>query len=61
MRSSGGDDVSGEIVALQKRIQSQSAEVGILGLEDVGLTEAMEFARAEFRVTGFFVFFPGAN
>jgi UDP-N-acetyl-D-glucosamine dehydrogenase len=40
-------------MSLQKRVRSQSAEVGILGLGYVGLTEAMEFARAGFRVTGF--------
>jgi UDP-N-acetyl-D-glucosamine dehydrogenase len=41
------------VMSLQERIRSQSAEVGIMGLGYVGLTEAIEFARAGFRVTGF--------
>jgi UDP-glucose/GDP-mannose dehydrogenase family, NAD binding domain len=41
------------VMSLHKRIHSQSAEVGIMGLGYVGLTEAIEFARSGFRVTGF--------
>jgi UDP-N-acetyl-D-glucosamine dehydrogenase len=41
------------VMSLHKRIHSQSAEVGIMGLGYVGLTEAVEFARSGFRVTGF--------
>jgi UDP-N-acetyl-D-glucosamine dehydrogenase len=41
------------VMSLQERIRSQSAEVGLMGLGYVGLTEAIEFARAGFRVTGF--------
>jgi hypothetical protein len=41
------------VKSLQDRIRSQSAEVGIMGLGYVGLTEAIEFARSGFCVTGF--------
>jgi hypothetical protein len=41
------------VMSLQERIRSQSAEVGIIGLGNVGLTEAIEFVRVGFRVTGF--------
>ncbi len=41
------------VLSLQERIRSQSAEVGIIGLGYVGLTEAIEFVRVGFRVTGF--------
>jgi UDP-N-acetyl-D-glucosamine dehydrogenase len=41
------------VMSLQERIHSKSAEVAIMGLGYVGLTEAIEFARAGFRVTGF--------
>ncbi len=40
-------------ISLHERIHSQSAEIGIIGLGYVGLTEAIEFARSGFRVTGF--------
>lgn len=40
-------------MALQDRILSGSVEIGVMGLGYVGLTEAMEFARAGLRVTGF--------
>jgi UDP-N-acetyl-D-glucosamine dehydrogenase len=39
--------------ALQDRIAATTARVGVLGLGYVGLTEAMELARAGFPVTGF--------
>jgi UDP-N-acetyl-D-glucosamine dehydrogenase len=39
--------------ALQDRIAATAARVGVLGLGYVGLTEAMELARAGFPVTGF--------
>jgi UDP-N-acetyl-D-glucosamine dehydrogenase len=38
---------------LKERILSGRAEVGVVGLGYVGLTEALEFARAGFHVTGF--------
>jgi hypothetical protein len=41
------------VKSIQDRIRSQSAEIGIMGLGYVGLTEAIEFARSGFRVTGF--------
>jgi UDP-N-acetyl-D-glucosamine dehydrogenase len=41
------------ITSLQQRIRSRTVEVGIMGLGYVGLTEAMEFAKAGLRVTGF--------
>jgi UDP-N-acetyl-D-glucosamine dehydrogenase len=40
-------------MSLYERVRIQSAEVGIMGLGYVGLTEAIEFARSGFRVTGF--------
>jgi UDP-N-acetyl-D-glucosamine dehydrogenase len=40
-------------VNLKERILSTKAEVGVIGLGYVGLTEALELARAGFRVTGF--------
>jgi UDP-N-acetyl-D-glucosamine dehydrogenase len=40
-------------MSLRERVLSRSAQVGIMGLGYVGLTEALEFARAGFRVTGF--------
>jgi UDP-N-acetyl-D-glucosamine dehydrogenase len=39
--------------SLQGRISSHSAEIGMMGLGYVGLTEAIEFAKSGFRVTGF--------
>jgi UDP-N-acetyl-D-glucosamine dehydrogenase len=41
------------IQSLQERIHARSAEVGIMGLGYVGLTEAMAFAKADLQVTGF--------
>jgi UDP-N-acetyl-D-glucosamine dehydrogenase len=41
------------VMSLRERIRSQRAEVGIIGLGYVGLTEAIEFVRAGFCVTGF--------
>ena len=38
---------------LRERILTGRAEIGVIGLGYVGLTEALEFARAGFRVTGF--------
>jgi UDP-N-acetyl-D-glucosamine dehydrogenase len=40
-------------VDLEERIRTRQAEIGIIGLGYVGLPEAMEFAKAGFRVTGF--------
>ena len=40
-------------VSLKERILSTTAEVGVIGLGYVGLTEALELARAGFQVTGF--------
>jgi UDP-N-acetyl-D-glucosamine dehydrogenase len=40
-------------MSLRERIRSQSAKVRIMGLSYVGLTEAIEFARVGFHVTGF--------
>ena len=40
-------------VSLKERILSTTAEVGVIGLGYVGLTEAVELARAGFQVTGF--------
>jgi UDP-N-acetyl-D-glucosamine dehydrogenase len=40
-------------MSLRDKVLSRSAQVGIMGLGYVGLTEALEFARAGFRVTGF--------
>src|SRR5262245_60086270 len=39
--------------ALRERIAAGTARVGVLGLGYVGLTEALELARAGFPVTGF--------
>src|SRR5262245_48959255 len=44
---------SERIVDLEERIRTRQAEIGIIGLGYVGLPEAMEFAKAGFRVTGF--------
>jgi UDP-N-acetyl-D-glucosamine dehydrogenase len=41
------------VKSLQERIRSRSAEVGIMGFGYVGLAEAIEYARSDFRVTGF--------
>ena len=41
------------VMPLHERNRSQSAEVSIMGLGYVRLTEAIEFCRAGFRVTGF--------
>jgi hypothetical protein len=49
----GGRSSGLAVMSLQERIRSQSAAVGIMGLGYVGLTEAIEFARSGFRVTGF--------
>jgi UDP-N-acetyl-D-glucosamine dehydrogenase len=38
---------------LEERIRSRTAAIGIIGLGYVGLPEAMEFAKAGYRVTGF--------
>src|SRR5688572_4156102 len=38
---------------LRERISSVTANIGVLGLGYVGLTEAVALARAGFRVTGF--------
>src|SRR5262249_33594203 len=38
---------------LEDRIRTRRAEIGIIGLGYVGLPEAMEFAKAGYRVTGF--------
>ena len=40
-------------MSLKERILSTTAEVGVIGLGYVGLTEALELARAGFQVTGF--------
>src|SRR5688572_18811817 len=40
-------------MSLSERIFSGSAAIGVMGLGYVGLTEALEFVRAGFRVTGF--------
>lgn len=40
-------------MSLQERILSGSAAIGVMGLGYVGLTEAVAFAKAGFRVTGF--------
>jgi UDP-N-acetyl-D-glucosamine dehydrogenase len=40
-------------MSLREAIRARSAQVGIMGLGYVGLTEALEFAKAGFRVTGF--------
>jgi UDP-N-acetyl-D-glucosamine dehydrogenase len=40
-------------MTLTARIASGSARIGVIGLGYVGLTEAVEFARAGFQVTGF--------
>jgi UDP-N-acetyl-D-glucosamine dehydrogenase len=40
-------------MTLRDGILTRSAQVGIMGLGYVGLTEALEFAKAGFRVTGF--------
>ena len=40
-------------MALKERILSGQAEIGVMGLGYVGLTEAIELAKAGFRVTGF--------
>ena len=38
---------------LGERIDSRRAQIGVIGLGYVGLPLALEFAKAEFRVTGF--------
>jgi UDP-N-acetyl-D-glucosamine dehydrogenase len=40
-------------MSLRERIAAETARVGVIGLGYVGLTEAVEFARAGFPVTGF--------
>jgi UDP-N-acetyl-D-glucosamine dehydrogenase len=45
--------LSKDLVALQSKIETRQARIGILGLGYVGLPLALEFAKAGFYVTGF--------
>ncbi len=44
--------VNSQLVALERKIKSRSARIGIVGLGYVGLPLAVEFAQAGFRVVG---------